>query len=119
MNFRTILCIYFMYFILCYPVNCVLTNNNFNHFCIFVLVETSGSQEASQEARKCIAKTLTNTPAAKVMQTGFCFKKVSTSANFHAKRAATTAHRATTTKRCLVEEWSEGANFTLVNFTNK
>ena len=60
-----------MYFILCYPVNCVLTNNNFNHFCIFVLVETSGSQEASQEARKHVAKALDNTPAAQVMQTGF------------------------------------------------
>ena len=104
-----------MYFILCYPVNCVLTNNNFNHFCIFVLFKISGSQEASQEARKHITKTLANTPAATVMETGFHFKKVSTSADFHAKRVATTAHRATTTKRCLVEEWSEGANFTLVN----
>ena len=119
MHVRTILCTYFMYFILSYPVNCVLTNNNFNHFCIFVLVETSGSQEDSQEARRCVAKTLTNTPADKVMKTGFHFKNVSTSADFCAKRAATTAHRATTTKRHLVEEWSRGANFTLVNFTNK
>ena len=83
------------------------------------MVETSGLQEASQETRKHVTKTLADNAAAKVMKTGFCFKKVSTSADFHSKRAATTAHRATTTKRCLVEEWSEGANFTLVNFTNK